>query len=166
MQQITPFIWFENKAEEAMNLYTSIFDNSRIVDIERYAGNQGIPGEEELKGKVLTGTFEINGQRFMCLDGGKVPGFAMSSAISFMVEFDEQADLDKVWDALLDGGTPQQCGWISDKFGVTWQIVPTTLGKLMSDPAATPAQKEAVMKAMMPMVKLESAKLQEAFDNA
>ena len=168
MSNITPFIWFKDSAEAAMNYYTSVFPDAKIVGIERYAGDQGIPGEEQLKGKVLNGTIEIMGQRFMCLDGGEVPGFELGgSAISFLVEFDDQTDLDKAWDALVgDGGKPQQCGWISDKFGVTWQITPASLGRMMSDPNATPAQKEALMKAMMPMVKLESAELEAAFNNA
>jgi predicted 3-demethylubiquinone-9 3-methyltransferase (glyoxalase superfamily) len=164
MQTITPFIWFENNAEAAMNFYVSTFKDSKIIDIERYTGDQGIPGEAELKGKVLNGTFEIGGMRFMCLDGG--PVFKLSGAISFMVEFEEQSELDEVWAKLLDGGTPQQCGWITDKFGVTWQIVPASMGRMMSDPAATPAQKQALMKAMMPMVKLESAELEAAFNGA
>lgn len=164
MAQVTPFIWFKNNAEEAMNYYASIFPNSRVVEIERYAGDQGIPGEQELKGKVLTGVFEIMGQQFMCLDGG--PQFELTGAISFLVEFESQEELDAVWDKLMDGGTPQQCGWITDKFGVTWQITPASLGRMMSDPSATPEQKLALMQAMMPMVKLEAAKLEEAFAQA
>lgn len=164
MAQITPFIWFDGNAEAAMNYYTSVFPNSEIVDIERYAGDQGIPGEQELKGKVLNGTFTVVGQRFMCLDGG--PQFQLTGAISFMVEFDDQAELDAVWDRLLDGGRPSQCGWITDKFGVTWQITPTVLGRLMSDESATAEQKKAVMQAMMPMVKLDGPALQAAFDAA
>jgi predicted 3-demethylubiquinone-9 3-methyltransferase (glyoxalase superfamily) len=165
MQTITPFIWFEkNNAEEAMNFYASTFKDGKIVDIERYSGDQGIPGEAELKGKVLNGTFEICGMRFMCLDGG--PQFQLSGAISFMVEFEEQSELDEVWEKMLDGGTPSQCGWITDKFGVTWQITPASLGKMMSDPDATPAQKQALMQCMMPMVKLESAELEAAFNGA
>lgn len=164
MQPITPFIWFENQAEDAMNYYVSVFPNSHILHIERYAGEQGIPGEKELKGKVLTGVFELNGQRFMCLDGG--PQFQMTGAISFLVEIDTQEELDRVWDKLLEGGKPQQCGWLTDKFGVTWQINPTSLGQMMSDPDATPAQKKALMEAMMPMVKLDAAALEAAFHNA
>lgn len=164
MSKVTPFIWFENQAEEAMNYYVSVFPNAKIIDIERYAGDQGIPGEQELKGKVLTGVFEIMGQQFMCLDGG--PQFKLSGAISFLVEFDDQAELDAVWDKLMDGGKPQQCGWITDKFGVTWQITPTSLGQMMSDPSATAEQKTALMQAMMPMVKLESSKLEAAFNGA
>jgi predicted 3-demethylubiquinone-9 3-methyltransferase (glyoxalase superfamily) len=165
MSQVTPVIWFNGNAEEAMNYYASLFPNSKVGDIERYAGDQGIPGEAELKGKVLNGTFEIMGQRFMCLDGG--PQFEMTGAISFLVEFDVQEDLDAVWDKLMeDGGKPMQCGWITDKFGVTWQITPTVLGTLMSDTSATPEQKTAVMKAMMPMVKLDGPALEAAFNSA
>jgi predicted 3-demethylubiquinone-9 3-methyltransferase (glyoxalase superfamily) len=164
MQQVTPFIWFQGTAEEAMNYYVSTFDNSKIVHIERYAGNQGIPGEKELAGKVLTGVFEINGQRFMCLDGGAQ--FAMSGAISFVVEFETQEALDKVWNRLIDGGKTQQCGWVTDKFGLTWQIIPSSLGTMMSDASATPEQKKALMEAMIPMVKLDKAELEVAFEGA
>ncbi len=164
MSRITPFIWFENQAEAAMNYYAEVFPNSRVVDIERYAGDQGIPGEKELKGKVLNGTFEVMGQRFMCLDGG--PVFKLSGAISFLIEFDDQAELDKVWEQLMDGGKPQQCGWITDKFGVTWQIAPTILGELMGDESATAEQKKALMKAMMPMQKLDGPALEAAFQKA
>jgi predicted 3-demethylubiquinone-9 3-methyltransferase (glyoxalase superfamily) len=164
MSQVTPFIWFTNTAEEAMNYYVSVFPDTRIVDIERYAGDAGIPGEKELKGKVLNGTFEVMGQRFMCLDGGNQ--FELTGAISFLVEFDDQAVLDEVWDKLLDGGKPMQCGWITDKFGVTWQIAPSILGKLMSDESATAEQKKALMQAMMPMVKLDGPQLQAAFEAA
>lgn len=163
-QSITPFIWFQGQAEEAMNFYISIFKNSKIVKIERYAGDQGIPGEQELKGKVLTGIFELDGQQFMCLDGG--PQFELSAAISFLVELDTQEELDVIWERLLDGGTPMQCGWITDKFGVTWQITPKEFGQLMNDPATTPTQKKALMEAMMPMVKLEMPKLKEAYEKA
>ncbi len=164
MRPIKPFIWFKTEAEEAMNFYVSIFENSKITQIERYSGDQGIPGEKELKGKVLNGIFEINGQEFMCLDGGKQ--FELTPGISFLVEFDDQDVLDVVWDKLLDDGVPMQCGWITDKFGVTWQITPTVMGELMSDPQATPAQKQAVMQAMMPMVKLDGPALKAAFDGA
>lgn len=163
MTTITPFIWFNNQAEEAMNFYVSVFPNSKITHIERYTGDQGIPGEKELKGKVLTGVFEVVGQKFMCLDGG--PVFQLSDAISFLLEFDTQEELDGVWNKLLDGGKPSQCGWITDKFGVTWQITPKVLGEMMSDPNATSEQKQAVTKAMMPMVKLDGPKLKEAFDS-
>jgi predicted 3-demethylubiquinone-9 3-methyltransferase (glyoxalase superfamily) len=166
MARVTPFIWFKDTAGEAMEYYASVFPDTRVVSIDRYEGNQGIPGEEQLKGKVLTGVFEVMGQRFMCLDGGEQPGFALSSAISFMVEMKDQDELDAVWGKLADGGTPQQCGWITDKFGVTWQVIPKSLGEMMSDTSATPAQKQALTDAMMPMVKLESAELEEAFRSA
>ena len=164
MHEITPFLWLQGTCEEAMNYYVETFPNSRIVEIERYAGDQGIPGEKELKGKVLTGIFELNGQQFMCLDGG--PQFEMSGAISFLIEFDTQEELDKVWDRLLDGGQAMQCGWVTDRFGVTWQITPKSLGDMMSDPSATPEQKKALMQAMMPMIKLEKDKLEAAFNEA
>ena len=164
MSKITPFIWFQGNAEAAMNYYVETFQNAKITHIERYAGDQGIPGEAELKGKVLTGIFEIEGMQFSCLDGGSM--FQLSGAISFMVELETQAELDAVWDKLADGGTPMQCGWITDKFGVTWQITPAAMGRMMSDPSATPEQKTALMQAMMPMVKLEIAPLEAAFEAA
>jgi predicted 3-demethylubiquinone-9 3-methyltransferase (glyoxalase superfamily) len=164
--QPKPCIWFTGQAEEAMKFYTEIYPNSKIKHIERYEGGQGIPGEDELKGKVLTGIFEINGLEFQCLDGPENVFKLEGAAVSFAVEYDTQDELDEVWEKLLEGGQAQQCGWIVDKFGVTWQIVPSLLGKLLSDPQATPAQKNAVFKAFMPMVKLEIAPLQEAFDKA
>ncbi|MBC7707607.1 VOC family protein [Polaromonas sp.] len=164
MHQITPFIWFQGNAEAAMNYYIETFPNSQIDHIERYAGDQGIPGEAELQGKVLTGVFKLNNQPFMCLDGGVQ--FQLTGAISFLIEFETQEELDSVWNRLLDGGTPQQCGWITDKFGVTWQITPNALGRMMSDPNATSEQKQALMQAMMPMEKLEISVLEAAFNNA
>ncbi len=164
MQKVTPFIWFENNAEEAMNFYVSTFPNSKILEIERYAGDQGIPGEQELKGKVLNGQFEVYGLKMMCLDGG--PQFKPGGNISLMVELDTQEELDSVWDKLMEGGKPQQCGWIVDKFGTTWQIIPREFGEMMSDPDATPEQKKALMECMMPMVKLDLPKLKAAFEAA
>ena len=164
MQKFKPFIWFQGNAEDAMNYYVSTFRNSKITEIERYAGDQGIPGDAELKGKVLTGVFELDGQQFMCLDGG--PQFEITGAISIMAEIDTQEEIDEIWEKLLDGGTPMQCGWITDKFGVTWQITPTALGKMMSDSTASPEQKTALMQAMMPMIKLEIAPLEAAFEGA
>ncbi len=162
MQKITPFIWFENQAEEAMNFYVSTFPNSKIHQIERYAGDQGIPGEKELKGKVLTAVFEVYGLKLMCLDGG--PMFKPGGNISLLVEFDTQAEIDAVWDKLMEGGRPQQCGWIVDKFGTTWQITPRAFGEMMS--AGTAKQKQALMAAMLPMVKMDLPTLQKAFDAA
>ena len=164
MQKFKPFIWFQGNAEEAMNYYVSTFKNSKITEIERYAGDQGIPGEVELKGKVLTGIFELDGQQFMCLDGGAQ--FELTGGISILAEIDTQEEIDEIWEKLLDGGTTMQCGWITDKFGVTWQITPTALGKMMSDSTARPEQKTALMQAMMPMFKLEIAPLEAAFEGA
>lgn len=164
MQNVCPFIWFDSNAEEAMNFYVSAFPNSKIIEIERYAGDQGIPGEDKLKGKVLTGIFEVYGLKMMCLDGGSQ--FKPGGNISLLVEFDTQEEIDQVWDMLLEGGTPMQCGWITDKFGTTWQITPKAMGEMFSDPKTTPAQKQAVMEAMMPMIKLDIAELQAAYDNA
>ncbi|HEX7259650.1 MAG TPA: VOC family protein [Candidatus Saccharimonadia bacterium] len=164
MQKFKPCIWFESGAEEAMNYYVSTFRNSKITHIERYSGDQGIPGEEKLKGKVLTGVFELEGQEFMCLDGG--PQFEMTGAISFLFEFETQEEIDEVWEKLTDGGKPLQCGWVTDKFGLTWQITPVQLGRMLGDELATPEQKKAVMDAMLPMVKLDIAQLEAAFEGA
>ena len=164
MNDITPSIWFQGDAEAAMELYVDTFPDSKVVMIERYQGNQGIPHEAELAGKILTAVFELNGRRFMCLDGG--PEFTLTGAISFLVEFDTQAELDAAWDKLIDGGTPQQCGWLTDRFGVTWQLVPASFGRMTSDPDATPQQKQALMQAMLPMVKLDGPALEAAFAEA
>src|SRR5579884_1472000 len=126
MARISPFIWFTGQAEAAINFYVATFPDSSIKQIERYSGDQGIPGEKELKGKILTAVFEVAGMEFMALDGG--PQFSPSSSISFLVQFETQEELDQVWDKLLDGGKPMQCGWIVDKFGLTWQIVPKVMG--------------------------------------
>lgn len=163
---VVPSIWFEGTAEEAMNFYAEVFPNSSVGYIERYAGDQGIPSEQELKGKVLTGFFKVNGTEFLCLDGPSGVFAPTGGNISFTVEFDTQDELDKVWDKLLDGGKPSQCGWITDKFGITWQIVPKSMGVMMSDPNTTPAQKKALMQAMMPMVKLDGPALEAAYTAA
>lgn len=162
---MTPFIWFKGQAEAAINFYSTVFPDSKVLQIERYSGDQGIPNETELKGKVLTARFTVAGQDFMALDGGPQPGFELTSAVSFMVLIDTQEELDRVWDKLLDGGQTMQCGWIKDKFGVTWQIVPQVMADMMADPDATDKQKKALMAAMMPMVKLDGNKLKEAFDS-
>ena len=164
MSPVKPCIWFEDHAEEAMNFYTATFPNSRIIHIERYTGSQGIPGEDKMVGKVLTGIFEINGQEFHCLDGG--PQFELTSAISFVVEFDSQPELDQIWARLLVGGKPQQCGWITDRFGVTWQVVPKVFAQMMQDKRTTNRQKAALMKAMMPMVKLDGDRLEQVYEQA
>lgn len=161
MQDITPCIWFQGDAEAAMEHYVGTFPNSKVVAVERYSGDQGIPDEDRLVGKILTAVFELNGRPFMCLDGG--PVFQLSGAISFVAEFETQDDLERAWARLIEGGTPQQCGWLTDRFGVTWQLVPASFGRMMSDPEATPRQKQALMAAMMPMVKLDGPALEAAY---
>jgi predicted 3-demethylubiquinone-9 3-methyltransferase (glyoxalase superfamily) len=126
MTKITPCLWFDGKAEEAMNFYTSIFKSSKVGSVARY-GEAG-PGE---KGSVMTATFELDGQPFMALNGG--PMFQFSPAISFVVYCQTQEEIDDFWSRLGEGGAPQQCGWLTDKFGVSWQIVPTILAELMRD---------------------------------
>ncbi len=155
MQKITPFLWFEDKAEEAMNFYTSIFKNSRIGGITRY-GEEG-PG---LKGTVMSATFQLDGQEFMALNGG--PVFTFTPAISFFVSCETQEEVDELWEKLSDGGEKQQCGWLKDKFGITWQIVPTALGELLNDQDAERSGR--VMKAMLQMGKIDIAKLKMAFE--
>jgi len=155
LQKITPFLWFDSNAEEAVNFYVSLFDNSKIVNLSRY-GDAG-PGP---KGQVMVMSFELAGQQFMALNGG--PIFKFTEAISLVVNCETQKEVDHFWNKLLVDGSPQQCGWLKDKFGLSWQIVPTILGKLMSDKDA--ARSGRVMQAMMQMVKLDIAKLQAAYD--
>jgi predicted 3-demethylubiquinone-9 3-methyltransferase (glyoxalase superfamily) len=156
IQKITPFFWFDDNAEEAVNYYTSIFKNSKITNVARYVDH---PYGE--KGKVMTMEFQLEGQTFTALNGG--PLYKFSQAISFLVNCETQAEVDHLWDKLSAGGEVQQCGWLIDKFGVTWQIVPTLLGKLMSDKDQVKANR--VMQAMLKMVKLDMAKLQQAYDH-
>jgi predicted 3-demethylubiquinone-9 3-methyltransferase (glyoxalase superfamily) len=155
MQKITPFLWFDNNAEEAINLYTSLFKNSKIGPISRY-GEEG-PGEP---GSFMTASFELNGQEFMALNGG--PVFTFSPAISLFVNCESQEEIDHFWDKLSEGGEVQQCGWLKDKFGVSWQIVPTILGELLGDKNADKASN--VMKSMLQMVKLDIEGLKKAYE--
>lgn len=155
MPKITPFLWFDNNAEEAVNFYTSIFKNSKIGKIARY-GEAG-PGP---KGTVMVTNFTLDGQEFTALNGG--PLFKFTEAISFVVSCETQEELDHYWTKLTAGGKEVQCGWLKDKFGLSWQIVPTILSKLASDP--DPAKSQRVMKAMMQMVKIDIAALQRAYD--
>ncbi len=156
MQKITPFLWFNDNAEEAMNHYVSIFKNSKIKSMSRY-GDAG-PGP---KGTVMVGSFEINGQEFMALNGG--PIFKFTEALSFVVNCEDQAEVDYYWEKLLAGGVESQCGWLKDKFGLSWQIVPTILGKLLADKDAQKSNK--VMQAMLQMKKIDIAKLQAAYES-
>lgn len=152
-QKITTFLWFDNQAEEAIDFYTSIFRNSRKGDVARY-GDTG-PGP---KGQVMTAEFELAGQQFMALNGG--PHFKFTEAISLMVKCDTQEEIDELWEKLSEGGQKVECGWLKDKFGLSWQIVPTILGELMKD--KDPAKRERVMQVIMQTKKFEIAKLQEA----
>jgi predicted 3-demethylubiquinone-9 3-methyltransferase (glyoxalase superfamily) len=167
MQKITTFLWFDDKAEEAMNFYCSVFRNSKIVSIDRYgkrpAGSpEGIPWPE---GKVLTGVFELDGQQFMAIDGG--PQFPFTEAISLLIECKDQADLDYYWEKLTgDGGEEGPCGWLKDKFGLSWQVVPEDYNRMIKDSKGTPAQKEAMMNALFQMKKLDIKALQDAYEKA
>ncbi len=156
--KIAPCLWFDNEAEEAANLYTSIFPNSRIRHISRYAeAGKEIHGKEP--GSVMTVEFELAGLPFTALNGG--PVFEFNESVSFQVFCDDQEELDRVWDRLLEGGKPQQCGWLKDRFGVSWQVVPSIMGKLMTE--GTPEQMNRMMGALMPMVKLDIEALEKAY---
>jgi len=155
MQEIAPCLWFDGKAEEAMNFYTSIFKNSKVGNVTRY-GEAG-PGEN---GSVMTATFEIEGQEFLALNGG--PMFKFSPAISFIVYCKTQEEVDDFWAKLLEGGAQQQCGWLTDKFGVSWQIVPTILPEMLQDKDAEKTKR--VMQAMLKMVKLDIKVLKQAYE--
>ncbi|MGA7219571.1 MAG: VOC family protein [Candidatus Sulfotelmatobacter sp.] len=155
MQKITPFLWFDNNAEEAMQFYTAVFKDSKIVQVRRY-GDAG-PGP---KGSVMTGTFVIEGQTFMALNGG--PHFKFTPAISFFVNCENQQEVDERWEKLLAGGETMQCGWLKDKFGVSWQIIPKALMEWLGD--KDPEKSQRVMKAMMAMVKIDVAGLKRAYE--
>jgi predicted 3-demethylubiquinone-9 3-methyltransferase (glyoxalase superfamily) len=157
MKEITPFLWFDDNAEEAMNFYTSIFPDSTVLDVTRY-GEAG-PGTP---GTVMSGTFRLRGREFMALNGG--PEFTFTEAISFFVGCETQDEVDELWEKLSEGGEEQQCGWIKDRYGLSWQIVPTRLGELLSDP--DPARSQRVMAAMLEMVKIDIEGLQRAYDQA
>jgi predicted 3-demethylubiquinone-9 3-methyltransferase (glyoxalase superfamily) len=154
MNGITPFLWYDTEAEEAATLYTSIFPNSRITDVTHY-GSAG-PGEE---GHVMTVAFELDGLRFVALNGG--PGHPFTEATSFVVDCETQEEVDRYWDALTaDGGEEGPCGWCKDRFGLSWQIVPDALRRLLTDPDAEKAQR--VMACVLEMSKLDVAKLEAA----
>ena len=157
MQKITTFLWFDNQAEEAAQFYTSIFKNSRIVS-RKYYGEAG-PG---VSGSVMGVVFQLDGQDFYALNGG--PVFKFTPAISLYVSCESQAEVDELWSKLLAGGKADQCGWLTDKYGLSWQIVPSVLDRLMSD--SDPAKAARVTKAMLTMVKLDIAALQYAYDHA
>lgn len=155
MQKITPFLWFDRRAEEAANFYTSIFKNSKVVSVMRY-GDAG-PGP---RGSPMSATLQLEGQEFIALNGG--PHYTFTPAISFFVHCETQAEVDHFWEKLSEGGREVQCGWLQDKFGVSWQIVPTVLGKMLGD--KDPAKSKRVMQAMVQMIKLDIQGLQQAYD--
>jgi len=154
MQKITPFLWFDSNAEEAANFYTSIFKNSKILGVARY-GEAG-PGP---KGSAMTVTFQLEGQQFIALNGG--PHYTFSPAISFFVNCETQAEVDEFWSKLSAGGKEVQCGWLQDKFGVSWQIIPNALMELMSD--KDPVKSQRVFKAMLQMTKIDIEGLKRAY---
>ncbi len=155
MQRIVPFLWFDDRAEEAANFYVSLFRDSRVLGVARY-GEAG-PGP---KGSVMMVTFQLEGQDFYALNGG--PQFPFTPAVSLFVNCETQAEVDELWDKLSAGGAPNQCGWLQDRFGLSWQIVPTVLGRLMQD--QDPEKSQRVMKAMLQMRKLDVAGLQRAYE--
>jgi predicted 3-demethylubiquinone-9 3-methyltransferase (glyoxalase superfamily) len=155
MKKITLFLWFDGKAEEAMNFYVSIFKKSKILSVTRY-GEAG-PGP---KGTVMTAAFKLNGQEFTALNGG--PQFTFSPAISFVVHCETQQEVDKLWEKLSEGGEKQQCGWLKDKYGLSWQVIPTILVEMLQDKDAEKSQK--VMKAMLQMDKIDIKTLKQAYE--
>lgn len=157
MKKIIPNLWFDTEGEEAANYYVSLFDNSRIVEVTRY-GSAG-PRPE---GMVMLVTFELDGQRFTAINGG--PEFSFTEAMSLLVECEDQAEVDRFWEAFSEGGEPGPCGWIKDKYGLSWQIVPRRLDELIADP--NPQRSQAAFKAMMEMGKIDVAELERAADAA
>ena len=155
MQKITTFLWFDDKAEESTRFYVSLFKNSKFENISYYG--EGAPRP---KGPVLTVVFQIDGQQFMALNGG--PHYSFTPAISLLVNCETQEEVDRLWNKLLEGGKPSRCGWLQDRYGLSWQIVPTILGKLMSDPDCKKADR--VMQAMLKMDKLDIKGLEQAYE--
>lgn len=155
MKKITPFLWFDNKAEEAMNYYISIFKNSKVLTVTHYKEGGPMPA-----GTVMTAAFELDGQEFVALNGG--PLYKFTEAVSFSINCDTQQEIDHYWDKLSKGGEIQMCGWLKDKFELSWQVVPTKLGQYFDD--KDPARAQRVMKAMLKMQKFDIRKLEEAYE--
>jgi predicted 3-demethylubiquinone-9 3-methyltransferase (glyoxalase superfamily) len=155
MQKITPFLWFDGKAEEAANFYVSLFKNSKIVNVARY-GDAG-PGP---KGTATSATFELAGQRFIALNAG--PQFKFTEAISFFINCETQQEVDDLWEKLSAGGEKSRCGWLKDKYGLSWQVIPTALGEMLQD--KDPQKSQRVMQAMLQMDKIDIARLERAYD--
>ncbi len=168
-QKIVPSLWFDLETEEAVNFYISLFNgsphksgNSQMISITRYEQGMEVPGADDMLGKVLTAIFELNGQRFMALDGG--PVFKFNEAVSFYVECEDQAEVDYFWERLSAVPDSEQCGWLKDKFGLSWQIIPRQLGELLGAP--NKKKSLAATNAMLKMKKIVIADLQKAFDEA
>jgi len=159
MQKITPCLWFDNQAEEAVNFYTSIFKNSKIVNVARY-GKAGAEVSGRPEGSVMTIIFQLESQEFMALNGG--PVFTFSPAISFLRNCETQEEVDALWEKLSAGGEIQECGWLKDKYGVSWQIAPTILGEMLQDKDAE--KSERVIKAMLRMKKIDIKGLKQAYE--
>jgi predicted 3-demethylubiquinone-9 3-methyltransferase (glyoxalase superfamily) len=155
MPKITPYLWFDNNAEEAIQFYSSIFKNSKTVNVTRYGEGGPLP-----KGTLMSATFEVVGQQFMALNGG--PHFKFNEAISFFVKCETQEEVDELWEKLSEGGEEGRCGWLKDKYGLSWQIIPSILGKLMQDEDAGKAKK--VMEAMFKMDKIDIKALKQAYE--
>ncbi len=156
MQKIVPFLWFDTQAEEAANFYVSLIPNSRILNVSRFGDEGAGP-----KGQVMTVEFELNGEPYLALNGG--PMFKFTEAVSFMIPCDTQQEVDMLWDKLTaDGGEPSQCGWLKDKYGLSWQITPRVLMEMIAD--SDEERKRRVMEAMLQMVKLDIPTLQRAYD--
>ncbi len=158
MQKITPCLWFDDNAEEAVNFYIALFKNSKIKSIVHY-GEAGAAASGRPKGSVMIIIFELDGQEFMALNGG--PHFKFTPAVSLIVNCQTQAEIDEYWDKLSEGGATQPCGWLTDKYGVSWQIVPTVIGEMMQD--SQPVKSENVMKAILQMEKIDIEKLKQAY---
>lgn len=155
MQRITTFLTFNNQAEEAVNLYVSLFPNSKILNISRYGEGAPVPA-----GTVMSASFQLEGQEFMALNGG--PHFTFADGISLFVSCQTQAEVDELWEKLSAGGEKGPCGWLKDKFGVSWQIIPTALGELLGD--KDPKKAQNVMQAMFQMTKIDIAALRQAYE--
>jgi predicted 3-demethylubiquinone-9 3-methyltransferase (glyoxalase superfamily) len=155
MQKITPFLWFDEQAEEAAQFYTSIFKNSKITTVTRYG-----EGGQKPEGTVMTVAFQLEGQEFVALNGG--PHFTFTPAISFYVNCETQAEVDQLWEKLTAGGEEEQCGWLKDKYGVSWQIIPSGLIEMLNSSDVEKSQR--AMNAMLQMVKIDLAKIKQAYD--
>jgi predicted 3-demethylubiquinone-9 3-methyltransferase (glyoxalase superfamily) len=153
MQKISPFLWFDNQAEEAANFYVSLFDDAAVTDVSRYP--EGSPGPA---GQVMTVAFRLDGQEFTALNGG--PQFAFTEAVSFVVHCKNQDEVDRLWKELTQGGEESQCGWLKDRFGLSWQIIPDRLGELLGDP--DPGRSQRAMQAMLKMQKIDVQALEDA----